>query len=85
MNSTVKVGLVQHTCTEDRDKNFAISLAGIREAASRGARLILLQELHTGVYFCQAEDTKRFDLAETAFRRAIWFLMSGGNMISCWD
>jgi N-carbamoylputrescine amidase len=64
MNSTVKVGLVQHACTEDRNKNLASSIAGIREAAGRGARLILLQELHTGVYFCQAEDTKRFDLAE---------------------
>jgi N-carbamoylputrescine amidase len=65
MNSTVKVGLVQHACTEDRGKNLAATIAGIREAAGRGARLILLQELHTGVYFCQVEDTKRFDLAET--------------------
>jgi N-carbamoylputrescine amidase len=64
MNSTVKVGLVQHACTEDRDKNLASSLAGIREAVGRGARLILLQELHTGVYFCQTEDTRRFDQAE---------------------
>jgi N-carbamoylputrescine amidase len=64
MNSTVKVGLVQHACTEDRGKNLAATIAGIREAAGRGAHLILLQELHTGVYFCQTEDTKRFDLAE---------------------
>jgi len=65
MNSTIRIGLVQHACTEDRGNNLAVTLAGIREAAGRGARLILLQELHTGVYFCQAEDTKRFDLAET--------------------
>jgi len=65
MNSTIRIGLVQHACTEDRGKNLAATLAGIREAAGQGARLILLQELHTGVYFCQAEDTKRFDLAET--------------------
>ncbi|MDO8706526.1 MAG: carbon-nitrogen hydrolase [Sulfuricaulis sp.] len=65
MNSTIRIGLVQHACTEDRGTNLAATLAGIREAAGRGARLILLQELHTGVYFCQTEDTKRFDLAET--------------------
>jgi N-carbamoylputrescine amidase len=65
MHSTVKVGLVQHACGENREKNLAASIAGIREAAGRGARLILLQELHTGVYFCQTEDTRRFDLAET--------------------
>ena len=64
MNSTVKVGLVQHACGEDREKNLATSVAGIREAASQGAKLILLQELHTGVYFCQTEDTRRFDQAE---------------------
>jgi len=65
MNSTIRIGLVQHSCTEDRGINLAVTLAGIREAAGKGARLILLQELHTGVYFCQAENTKRFDLAET--------------------
>jgi len=65
MNTTFKVGLVQQTCTEDRAQNLAVSIAGIREAAARGAQLVLLQELHTGVYFCQTEDTTRFDRAET--------------------
>jgi len=64
MNNTLKVGLVQQVCTEDRGANLAASLSGIREAAARGAQLVLLQELHTGVYFCQTEDTKRFDQAE---------------------
>ena len=58
------VGLIQHSCGEDREANLAASEAGIREAAGRGARLVLLQELHTGVYFCQTEDTARFDMAE---------------------
>lgn len=58
------VGLVQHACSEDRSANLAASMAGIREAAARGARLVLLQELHTGVYFCQTEDVARFDQAE---------------------
>jgi N-carbamoylputrescine amidase len=64
MNDTLKVGLVQHACTEDRQQNLAASSAGLREAAARGAHLVLLPELHTGVYFCQTEDTKRFDQAE---------------------
>jgi len=65
MNTTFKVGLVQQVCTENRAQNLAASIAGIREAAARGARLVLLQELHTGVYFCQTEDTAHFDRAET--------------------
>ena len=65
MNTTFKVGLVQQACTENRAQNLAASVAGIREAVARGAQLVLLQELHTGVYFCQTEDTARFDRAET--------------------
>ncbi len=64
MNETLKVGLVQQHCTEDRALNLEASIAGIREAARQGAKLVCLQELHTGVYFCQTEDTKRFDQAE---------------------
>ncbi|MGE0079992.1 MAG: carbon-nitrogen hydrolase [Thiohalomonadaceae bacterium] len=59
------VGLVQHACSEDRRANLDKTIAGIREAARRGAQLVLLQELHTGVYFCQSEDTARFDQAES--------------------
>ncbi len=58
------VGLVQQSCSEDRRENLARSIAGIREAAGRGAQLITLQELHAGPYFCQTEDVRRFDLAE---------------------
>ncbi len=58
------VGMVQQRCTEDREANLNKSLAGVREAAAKGARLVVLQELHTGVYFCQCEDTDRFDMAE---------------------
>lgn len=61
---TLKVALVQHSCINNRDNNLAKTIAGIREAARQGARLILLQELHTGLYFCQREDTDQFDLAE---------------------
>ena len=65
MEKLLKVGLVQQRCGEDRAGNLATSIAGVRTAAVRGASLILLQELHTGVYFCQTEDTRHFDLAES--------------------
>jgi len=58
------VGLVQQKCTTDRGANLGKSTAGIREAASRGAELIVLQELHLGPYFCQTEDPANFDMAE---------------------
>ena len=58
------VGLVQHACGADLDANLETSLDGIRAAAKRGARLILLQELHRSRYFCQQEQTDVFDLAE---------------------
>lgn len=62
---TLTVGLIQHACGEDRDANLAATVAGVREAARQGARLVLLQELHTGPYFCQHEETDYFDRAET--------------------
>ncbi|HKV96728.1 MAG TPA: carbon-nitrogen hydrolase [Gammaproteobacteria bacterium] len=61
---TLVVALIQQSCTSDRANNLAQSVKGIREAAKRGAKLVLLQELHTGPYFCQTEDTRLFDLAE---------------------
>ncbi len=63
--NTLKIGLIQHACGNDRAANLGRTIAGIREAAAQGARLVLLQELHTGIYFCQTEDTRYFDLAET--------------------
>ncbi len=63
--SILKVGLVQQSCDRDRSNNIAKSIAGIRDCAAKGAQIIVLQELHTGIYFCQAEETKMFDLAET--------------------
>jgi N-carbamoylputrescine amidase len=62
---SLRVALVQQSCTENRDANLAKSIEGIRKAAADGARLMLLQELHTSLYFCQTEDTDQFDLAET--------------------
>ena len=58
------VGLVQQSCTADKQHNIDQSIAGIRACAARGARLVVLQELHTSLYFCQTEDPGVFDLAE---------------------
>ncbi len=63
--NTLKVGLIQHACDADRAVNLALTEQGIREASRQGAKLVLLQELHTSLYFCQVEDTRNFDLAET--------------------
>ncbi|THD01018.1 acyltransferase [Panacagrimonas perspica] len=60
----MRVGLVQQPCVDNREQNLATSEAGIREAAQLGAKLVVLQELHTSLYFCQHESTDLFDLAE---------------------
>lgn len=62
--STVKVGIVQQANSDDRTVNIAKSEEGIRKCAAAGAQLVVLQELHTGIYFCQAEDVDKFDMAE---------------------
>jgi N-carbamoylputrescine amidase len=57
--------MVQQSCSADRAANIEKSIAGIRRAAAQGAELVVLQELHAGLYFCQTEDTGCFDQAET--------------------
>ena len=59
------VGLIQQRCSADVAQNLTASIEGIRKAAARGARLVLLPELHRSLYFCQTEDPANFDLAET--------------------
>ena len=60
----LKVALVQQTCSADVAANQAESEKQVRHAAQQGADLVVLQELHSGLYFCQTEDTGQFDLAE---------------------
>lgn len=60
----IKVGLVQQSCSTNKQQNIEKTLQGIESCAAQGAQLVILQELHTGIYFCQAEDTALFDLAE---------------------
>jgi N-carbamoylputrescine amidase len=61
--NTLRVGIVQQSCSTDRLANIEKSLRGIEACAKEGAELVILQELHTGIYFCQAEDTDKFDMA----------------------
>jgi N-carbamoylputrescine amidase len=61
----VKVGLVQLSASEDKAENLEKTIAALREAAGRGARLVCLQELFATRYFCQSEDSNCFDLAES--------------------
>lgn len=64
-SSKIKVGLVQHSCVLDREENLRKSIGGIKNAALRGAKLVVLSELHLEEYFCYHEDASHFDLAET--------------------
>lgn len=63
--SILKTGLIQHACSGDVNANMEKTIRLIREAAAAGAQLIVLQELHRSLYFCQQEDVDIFDLAET--------------------
>jgi N-carbamoylputrescine amidase len=63
--STFKLGLIQMSCSTDVEQNLRKALSRVAEAATRGAQVICLQELFRSQYFCQTEDPKLFDLAES--------------------
>ncbi|MDH5546061.1 MAG: carbon-nitrogen hydrolase [Gammaproteobacteria bacterium] len=63
-NNTLKVALLQHTCVADKSANLDKTLSLLTEAARQGAQLVVFQELHSSLYFCQTEDVDHFDLAE---------------------
>ena len=60
----IKIGLLQQQNTEDINGNMTRLAEGIADLADRGAQLVVLQELHNSLYFCQEENVKNFDLAE---------------------
>ena len=62
--SKVKIGMVQMSCSADKDENIKKAISKIREAAGKGAQIICLQELFTSLYFCDVEDYENFRLAE---------------------
>ena len=63
-NKSLKVALVQEPNHGDAPENLAVIERRVAEAASQGAQLVLLQELHNGPYFCQHESVHEFDRAE---------------------
>ena len=64
MSTPVTVAAIQRAASESREENIDGTLADIAEAAARGAKLVVTQELFAGRYFCQTEDHAAFDLAE---------------------
>ncbi|WP_053825981.1 carbon-nitrogen hydrolase [Lascolabacillus massiliensis] len=61
----MKVGIIQQANSADITDNIHKLKEKIRQLANSGAELIVMQELHNGLYFCQTEDTEVFDQAET--------------------
>lgn len=64
VQSIVPTALIQRSVSAQVDENLAACAASITEAAEKGARLVVLQELHNTPYFCQTEDPANFDYAE---------------------
>lgn len=64
MKKPLKVGLVQLAITEDIEQNKQRLQSAIESCAKQGAELVVLQELHNTLYFCQTENVLNFDLAE---------------------
>ncbi len=60
----LKVALIQQSCSDNQTETFAKTESMVRQAAADGAKLVVLQELHNGTYFCQTEATGQFDRAE---------------------
>lgn len=65
MKQKISVGLVQMSCTSDKEKNLEKAIQKIRETAAGGAQIICLQELFTSLYFCDEENHESFTLAES--------------------
>lgn len=62
---TIKIGIIQQSNSDNIESNKQKLADNIRKVAAQGARLVVLQELHNSLYFCQTESTEKFDLAET--------------------
>lgn len=60
----MKIGIIQQHNSADKTDNIKRLGEKIKQLAKQGAELIVLQELHNGLYFCQVEDVNNFDLAE---------------------
>lgn len=61
----VSIGLVQMSCTANKEENLQKAIGKVKEAAEKGAQIICLQELFTSLYFCDEENYDNFSLAES--------------------
>lgn len=61
----MKIGIIQQANTANHQDNISRLTDKIKQLAKQGAELIVLQELHNGLYFCQTEDVNVFDQAES--------------------
>lgn len=64
MSRILKVGIIQQSCTAQVNDNKEKLKSNIEAVVKQGAQLVVLQELHNSVYFCQTENTDLFELAE---------------------
>ena len=64
MARTLKIGIIQQANTANMHENLMNLAHSIEACAAHGAELVVLQELHNTLYFCQTENTNLFDLAE---------------------
>lgn len=65
MTRSITTAIIQHECGNNPKANLNVIVDAIRDAASQNAQLIVLQELHNTLYFCQNENSNHFNLAET--------------------
>lgn len=65
ISKEIKIGIIQTSCFADKQTNIDKSIELIRKAASKGAQVVCLQELFASLYFCDVEEYKNFNLAET--------------------
>ena len=70
MERAVNLGLIQMSCGDDVEANYAKAIDYVREAAGLGANIVCLQELFKSRYFCQAVDSRLYSLAEVVDRDA---------------
>lgn len=64
MKENIKIGIIQQSNTADVETNKQKLADNIRQVAAQGAELVVLQELHNSLYFCQVESTQNFSYAE---------------------
>lgn len=82
MKNLIKIGLIQQKGYADKKQSLEDTFKGIEYAAKQGANLVLLQELHAGLYFCQHESIDILDQAETIPGETTQFLAKAAKQFN---